>query len=66
MIRKVDHKNLNLDVDFMQGVMPSTELLCVAIWEEIEGAVAEAGCRLHSVRIAETENNIAEYFGLEV
>jgi 6-pyruvoyltetrahydropterin/6-carboxytetrahydropterin synthase len=64
--RKTDHKNLNLDVDFMKGIMPSTELLCIAIWEEIEEAVAEAGCRLHSVRIAETENNFAEYFGPEV
>lgn len=61
VIDKVDHRNLNLDVDFMEGVMPSTENFAVAIWNELEGQLP-AG-RLHSVRLHETENNSAEYRG---
>ncbi|MDA8963556.1 6-carboxytetrahydropterin synthase, partial [bacterium] len=34
VIDKLDHKNLNLDVDFMKGKMASTEVLAIAIWEE--------------------------------
>lgn len=65
VIDKLDHKNLNLDVDFMKGVMASTELLCVKIWEELEPQILQSGCKLHSVKIYETENNMAEYFGEE-
>ena len=63
VIDKLDHKNINLDVDFMQGKMASTELLAVAIWEEIEHAIITGGAQLHSVKVIETENNYAEYFG---
>lgn len=59
----VDHKNLNLDVSFMQGIMASTENLCIAVWEELESDINAMGCKLHSVKIYETENNLAEYFG---
>ncbi len=61
VIDKVDHKNLNLDVDFLQGVMPSTENFVVAIWRELEDALP-AG-RLHCIRLHETDNNAAEYRG---
>lgn len=60
---KVDHKNINLDVDFMKDRMPSTEVLAVAIWEEIENDINRHSCKLHSVRLHETENNFVEYFG---
>jgi 6-pyruvoyltetrahydropterin/6-carboxytetrahydropterin synthase len=60
---KVDHKNLNLDVDFMSGIMPSCENFAIAIWEQLEGPVKESGCTLHSIKLYETENNIVEYFG---
>jgi 6-pyruvoyltetrahydropterin/6-carboxytetrahydropterin synthase len=53
VIEKLDHKNINLDVDFMKGKMASTELLCIEIFNQL----------LHSVRLHETENNSAEYFG---
>lgn len=62
---KLDHKNLNLDVDFMQGVRTSTENLVIAIWEQLEDSIATMGCKLHSVKLNETENNFAEYFGGE-
>ncbi|MFZ9943047.1 MAG: 6-pyruvoyl trahydropterin synthase family protein [Bacteroidia bacterium] len=63
VIDKVDHRNLNLDVDFMQGLMPSTEVLAVAIWNQIEGDIAKHGKKLHSIKLYETENNFVEYFG---
>lgn len=61
ILDKVDHRNLNVEVDFMQGIMPSTENLAVAVWKELEEEVPPG--TLHAVRIQETENNSAEYFG---
>jgi 6-pyruvoyltetrahydropterin/6-carboxytetrahydropterin synthase len=63
VISKLDHRNINLEVDFMQGKLTSTENLAVAIWDELKEPVAALGAHLHSVRIEETENNSAEYFG---
>jgi len=60
---KLDHKNLNLDVDFMKGKIPSTEILAVAVWEQIVDQVNASGCRLHCVKVFETENNFVEYYG---
>lgn len=63
IINKLDHKNLNLDVDFLQGKMTTTEVLAVAIWEEIEAEINKLSCQLHCVKIKETENNFVEYYG---
>ena len=65
VVDKLDHRNLNLDVDFLQGVMPSTENVAVAIWNEIADEIARdtPRRRLHAVRLYETENNMAEYRG---
>lgn len=63
IIDKVDHKNLNLEVDFMKGINATTENLAVAIWNELEKPLREAGCELHCIRIDETENNTIEYYG---
>lgn len=63
VIEPLDHKNLNLDVPFMKGKMASTEILIIAIWDEIVGSISETGCKLHSIRLYETENNYADYFG---
>ncbi|MFT4025065.1 MAG: 6-carboxytetrahydropterin synthase [Flavihumibacter sp.] len=64
IIEKLDHRNLNLDVDFMKGKMATTELLCAEIFHQLRAPVeACAGVLLHSVKLAETENNYAEYFG---
>ena len=59
----IDHKNLNLDVPFMKGKMTSTEVLIMAIWDELEPAISDAGCQLHHLRLYETENNYADYCG---
>ena len=61
IIEKLDHKNINLEVDFMQGKIASTENLAMAIWEELEAPFNNMGIRLHMIRIKESENNIVEY-----
>tara|TARA_B100001063_G_C16726414_1_gene536689 strand:+ start:394 stop:807 length:414 start_codon:yes stop_codon:yes gene_type:complete len=63
VIDKLDHKNLNLDVDFMKGKMASTEVLAIAIWEELDTDITNLGATLHSIKVQETENNFVEYFG---
>ncbi len=63
VIDALDHKNLNMDVPFMKGIMPSTENLAVAIWQQIKDEITTNGGTLHSVRLHETANNYAEYFG---
>lgn len=65
VVEKIDHKNINLDVDFMKEKMASTENIAIAIWEEIEDDINALGCLLHSVKIKETENNFVEYLGGE-
>ncbi|MDG5768030.1 6-carboxytetrahydropterin synthase [Balneolales bacterium ANBcel1] len=63
IIIKCDHKNLNLDVDFLQGVIPSAENLAQAFFMELHGDVRELCYEgsLYSVKLYETERNIAEY-----
>lgn len=63
VIDKLDHKNLNLDVDFMKDKMASTEVLAIAIWEELEANIMQLGATLHCIKVQETENNFVEYFG---
>ena len=63
IIDKLDHRNLNLEVDFMKGKMASTENLAIAIWEELDPHIQKLGIKLHRIKIEETENNFVEYFG---
>lgn len=63
VINKLDHKNINLEVDFMKGKRVSTENLAIGIWEQLEPYIHQLGIELHSVKIEETENNYVEYFG---
>jgi len=63
VINKLDHKNLNLDVDFLKGKITTTEVLAISIWEEIKEEIEKEGGKLVSVVIQETENNSVEYFG---
>jgi 6-pyruvoyltetrahydropterin/6-carboxytetrahydropterin synthase len=60
---KLDHKNLNLDVEFMKDLMPTTENVAIAIWNQLEKQVAQLGGILHCIKLCETENNFVEYFG---
>jgi 6-pyruvoyltetrahydropterin/6-carboxytetrahydropterin synthase len=63
IVEKLDHKNLNLDVDFMRGIMPSTENLAIKIWERLKPEIEKHQCELHCIKLYETENNYVEYYG---
>ncbi len=63
VIEKLDHKNINLEVDFMQGRLASTENLAIGIWQQLETPIRDAGARLHAVKLVETEKNFVKYFG---
>lgn len=63
IINKTDHRNLNLDVDFMKGKIASTENLVIAFWEQLKNEINSYGCTLYSLEIFETENNSVKYFG---
>ncbi len=60
---KLDHKNINIEVDFMKNKMVSTENLAIGIWEVMEPVLKAIDVELHSVKIQETENNFVEYYG---
>jgi len=62
IIEKVDHRNLNVDVPFMQGKMCSTENLAIAIWQELKPHLP-AGVTLHGIKLYETPRIFVEYFG---
>lgn len=65
VIDKLDHKNLNIDVDFMKGKLASCENLVVEIWKILAThlpGVTQSG-KLHSIRLYETPRNYVEYFG---
>ena len=61
VVDKCDHHNLNDEVPFLRGIIPSTENLVIAFWQQIE-PLLPAG-KLHCVKLFETPRNFAEYFG---
>lgn len=61
VVDKCDHHNLNDEVDFLRGIIPSTENLVIAFWGEIE-PLLPAG-KLHRVRLYETPRNFADFYG---
>jgi len=63
IISKLDHRNMNLETDFMKGKVATTENLAISIWDELEKSITEEGAMLHCIRIEETENNFVEYYG---
>lgn len=63
IIEKIDHRNLNLDVDFMKGKFTSAENLAIGIWNELEPHVTKEGAKLHGIRLYETPKIYVEYFG---
>lgn len=62
VLEKLDHKNLNLDVDFLKGKMCSTENLALEIWKQLFSQLPE-GVQLHSVKLYETPRIFVEYYG---
>ena len=51
VISKLDHRNVNLDVDFMKGKMASTEVLAIEIFNQLNQPIAEQGAVLHAVKL---------------
>lgn len=61
IVDHVDHRHLNYDVDFLEGIIPTVENLVVLFWQRLEGKLPSG--ELHSIRLWETDNNVAEYYG---
>jgi 6-pyruvoyltetrahydropterin/6-carboxytetrahydropterin synthase len=64
IVEACDHRNLNTDVDFLDGIIPTTENLTKAFYDQLKSPVEKAatpGSRLFLVRLYETERNFAEY-----
>lgn len=62
ILEKLDHLNLNEDVDFMHGKMCSTENLVIAIWEQLAPHLPQK-VQLHAIKLYETPSIFVEYFG---
>ena len=61
VIERVDHKHLNLDVDFLSGIIPTAEHIAMAFWKILAPKITEG--KLYAIRLYESENNIVEYRG---
>lgn len=61
IIDLVDHKHLNYDVDFLRGIIPTVENLCLAFWKQLENKLPSG--ELHRIRVYESEANVADYYG---
>lgn len=61
ILLKVDHKHLNYDVPELSGIIPTAENIAIVFWKLLDPRITHG--RLHSVRVAESDNNFAEYFG---
>lgn len=62
VIEKLDHKNLNVDVDFMEGKLCSIENLVIGIWNQLQPQLP-AEIKLHALKLYETQRIYVEYFG---
>ena len=62
VIDPCDHRNLNTEVTFLRGTIPTTENLVIAFWREIARQLPPA-VTLHRVRLYETPRNFADYYG---
>lgn len=64
VLSEVDHKNLNRDVSFLTGTIPTTENLAVAFWERLEPRLkALEKCQLFRIRLFESTKNFVDYHG---
>ena len=59
----VDHKHLNYDVPWLQGTIPTTEVLAMKFWERLQRAFPRGA--LYEVKLFETEHNIPSSRGEE-
>ena len=61
IIDKVDHKNLNVDVEYLKGIIPTAENLAIKFWEILEPKITKG--RLHEIKLYESERNYVVYRG---
>lgn len=61
LVEKVDHKHMNLDVDFMKGKIPTAENMAMEFWKILEPKIPEG--KLVCIRLYESTNNLVEYRG---
>ena len=61
IIDKVDHKNLNVDVEYLKGIIPTAENLAIKFWEILESKITKG--RLHEIKLYESERNYVVYRG---
>jgi len=59
----VDHKNINLEIDYFREHVATCENMAKWIWGRLQNKIE--GCTLHRVKLFETANNCVEYFGDE-
>ena len=62
VVDKLDHKNLNIDIDWLKGVQPTSEMICISIWKQLSPHL-EGKCQLHKLKLVETPNIYVEYYG---
>lgn len=66
IIDKVDHKNLNIDVPFLEGIITTTENVTMKFWDVLEdkiNSLENTECSLYKIRVYETPRNFVEYYG---
>jgi len=61
IIDKVDHKNLNVDVNFLYGIIPTAENLAITFWDVLEAKLGEG--LLHEIKLYESPRNFVTYRG---
>lgn len=61
IIDKVDHKNLNVDVDFLHGIIPTVENLAISFWRVLVDKISPA--KLYKIKLHETNTSFVEYYG---
>jgi 6-pyruvoyltetrahydropterin/6-carboxytetrahydropterin synthase len=61
IVERVDHKHLNLDVDFMKGIIPTAENMAIEFWKILDPKITEG--KLYSIKLYESGNNFVEYRG---
>ena len=61
VVKWVDHKHLNYDVSWLEGFIPTTEILVVKFWKRLADSLPTG--MLYEVKLHETENNVASYRG---
>lgn len=64
VLPQIDHKHLNLDVPFLDGIIPTAENVAIALWRQIEPEVRRyEGCHLHRIRLFESRSSFVDYQG---